>query len=386
VTDASAGTDLADDRKDDVFCSDAWSEHAINGDAHPLGSRLRKCLRGEHMLHLAGADAECECTECPVCCRVAVAAHDRHARQGATLLWSNDVHDALTGISHWVQRDAKFFGVPAHHLELLGGNGVGNGQVNVGSRHIVVFGGNREVWSANCATVDTQAVERLGARHFMDEVEIYIEEIGLIGAVCHHMAIPHLLGQRERGSHATIQPRLGRNSVALHRIDPHISAMNELETPLTLATCVEHSLHLSLDGFDEHQARLYGVSVVSEEAAKSQEDGALRITFLAEHGDVYELLEAPTSSVVRMFDAAAVLTSGWAAPISDEGSDTPPSRHPERRRVRLVVVVCDDGVASVLRFADTPDDVITDAGAARGSLADAVTHLWFDPPVHAVRR
>jgi hypothetical protein len=162
--------------------------------------------------------------------------------------------------------------------------------------------------------------------------------------------------------------------------------MNEIETPLTLATCVERSLHLSLDGFDQHQARLYGVSVVDEEAAREHEDGALRITFLAEHGDVYELLEAPTSSVVRMFDAAAVLTSGWAAPISDEGSDIAPSQHPERRRVRLVVVVCDKGVASVLRFADTPDDVVTDAGVARGSLADAVTHLWFDPPVQALRR
>lgn len=101
---------------------------------------------------------------------------------------------------------------------------------------------------------------------------------------------------------------------------------------------------------------------------------------------MYELLDAPTSSVVRMFDAAAVLTSGWAAPINDEGGDMAPSQHPERRRVRLVVVVCDKGVASVLRFADTPDDVITDAGAARGSLADAVTHLWFDPPVKALRR
>lgn len=162
--------------------------------------------------------------------------------------------------------------------------------------------------------------------------------------------------------------------------------MNQFDTPLTLASCVERSLHLSLDGFDHHQARLYGVTVVDEEAAKQQQDGSLRITFLAEHGDVYELLEAPTSSVVRMFDAAAVLTSGWAAPIDDGEDGVAPSRHPERRRVRLLVVVCDEGVASVLRFADTPDDVITDAGAARGSLADAVTHLWFDPPLQALRR
>jgi len=156
-------------------------------------------------------------------------------------------------------------------------------------------------------------------------------------------------------------------------------------SPVALATCVEHSLHTSLDGFDLKRARLYGVAVVDHEGIADNVDGALRITFLAEHGDVYELLDAPTSAIARMFDAAVVLTCGWAAPVNDEESDSefsgPPSEHPSRRRVRLVVAVCDDGVGSVLRFADSPDEVICDPGAARGSLADAVTNLWFDPKV-----
>ena len=159
--------------------------------------------------------------------------------------------------------------------------------------------------------------------------------------------------------------------------------------PIDLATCVEASLHTSLDGFDLPRARLYGVSIVNANGVASHEDGALRISFLAEHGDVYELLDAPSSAIARMFDAAVVLTCGWAAPIArqdhddqDASDDTvPPSQHPQRRRVRLVVVVCDDGVASVLRFADTPDDIVTDAGSARGSLADAVDNLWRDPKV-----
>lgn len=162
--------------------------------------------------------------------------------------------------------------------------------------------------------------------------------------------------------------------------------------PIDLATCVEASLHTSLDGFDLPRARLYGVSIVNANGVASHEDGALRISFLAEHGDVYELLDAPSSAIARMFDAAIVLTCGWAAPISrqDHGDhddhettddEVPPSQHPKRRRVRLVVVVCDDGVASVLRFADTPDDIVTDAGSARGSLADAVNNLWRDPKV-----
>ena len=173
-------------------------------------------------------------------------------------------------------------------------------------------------------------------------------------------------------------------------------------TPVALATCVEQSLHMSLDGFDLKRARLYGISVVDVGGVNRLEDGALRITFLAEHGDVYELIDAPTSAIVRMFDAAVVLTCGWAAPIdrkseSDSNDDydddddedanekVPPSQHPQRRRVRLVVVVGDQGVGSVLRFADTPKEIVTDAGSARGSLADAVTNLWFDSPVNVAR-
>ena len=162
-------------------------------------------------------------------------------------------------------------------------------------------------------------------------------------------------------------------------------------TPVALATCVEQSLHMSLDGFDLKRARLYGISVVDVGGVDRLEDGALRITFLAEHGDVYELIDAPTSAIVRMFDAAVVLTCGWAAPIDrgdaddDESEKLPPSQHPQRRRVRLVVVVGDQGVGSVLRFADTPKEIVTDAGSARGSLADAVTNLWFDSPVHVAR-
>jgi hypothetical protein len=169
--------------------------------------------------------------------------------------------------------------------------------------------------------------------------------------------------------------------------------MHDDPTLIAIATCVEASLHSSLDGFDLPRARLYGVSIVDASGITSHQDGALRISFLAEHGDVYELLDAPSSAIARMFDVAVVLTCGWAAPLNRDGQDdearsddeiadeVPPSQHPLRRRVRLVVAVCDKGVASVLRFADTPNDIVTDAGAARGSLADAVKDLWNDPKV-----
>ncbi|MFM7307902.1 MAG: hypothetical protein ACKO2Q_07995, partial [Actinomycetota bacterium] len=76
-------------------------------------------------------------------------------------------------------------------------------------------------------------------------------------------------------------------------------------TPVALATCVEHSLNLSLSGFDLKRARLYGINIVDPLGVDHKSDGALRISFLAEHGDVYELLESRGSAIARMFDAAA---------------------------------------------------------------------------------
>lgn len=105
------------------------------------------------------------------------------------------------------------------------------------------------------------------------------------------------------------------------------------------------------------------------------------LTLASEHGDVYDLLENTDSKdIARVSDFIVVVTCGWASPITgDENDDeqVAPSQHPERRRVRLVVTASREGMASVLRFQDTPDDVITDEGEARGSLAEAVQSLFF---------
>jgi hypothetical protein len=144
-------------------------------------------------------------------------------------------------------------------------------------------------------------------------------------------------------------------------------------TPVDLAALVEARIHESLGGgdaaFDLPKARLYGINFRGDD---------LQLSFVLEHGDIYQLLEMPESACARMFDAAALVTCGWAAPIA-EGSSEPegaPSAHPQRRRVRLVIVVGDAGVASVLRFADDAEAPILDAGEAKGQLADAVTGYW----------
>jgi len=146
---------------------------------------------------------------------------------------------------------------------------------------------------------------------------------------------------------------------------------------VAVAMGVEAKLHDTLNSFELPGARLYGANIAGRDVAEPN------VCFLSQHPDVYELLDTPSSALARMFDSAVVVTTGWAAPLSADGSiEGAPSEHAERRRVRLVVAVADHGVASVLRFADDPDNVISDPGSATGSLADAIHRFWFDPPIN----
>jgi hypothetical protein len=168
----------------------------------------------------------------------------------------------------------------------------------------------------------------------------------------------------------------------MHGMNPDVP-VQPLDVPvLATATLVEQHIHRLIDSFEMSGARLYGVIIDDVHSVHNEHRDALRVSFLAQHPDVYELLEAPTSSLGRMFHAAAIVTTGWAAPLGPGGSvEGSPSEHALRRRVRLVVVVCDAGVASVIRFQDEPNDVVIDDGSATGSLAEAIHSYWYDPPV-----
>ena len=145
---------------------------------------------------------------------------------------------------------------------------------------------------------------------------------------------------------------------------------------MRVAVETEERLHELLGSFELPGARLYGINV--GDGVESHPSPC----YLAQHPDVYELLQTPSSSLARMFHAAAIVTTGWAAPLDADGRvQGAPSEHAQRRRVRLTVMVANAGVGSVLRFADDPDHVITDPGMATGTLAQAITDFWFDPPV-----
>ena len=104
------------------------------------------------------------------------------------------------------------------------------------------------------------------------------------------------------------------------------------------------------------------------------------LKLISENTDIYDLLES--EEVATQLDnsdlAVLVVTTGWASPRTKDTDDDEvrPSEHPQRRRVRLSIYANRLGeVASIIRFEDDPNKIVTDEGSATGSLADAISQL-----------
>ena len=139
-----------------------------------------------------------------------------------------------------------------------------------------------------------------------------------------------------------------------------------MSTALEIVKYLDESDMFGIDTAENKQAGLYSVR-------------GENTMLVAEHGDVYEMLDSVEAQAVAMLsDAVIVSTCGWAAPRNDDGTDDDirPSEHPERRRVRLLVCANGTETASVIRFTDDWTNPIFDEGQATGSLADAVQSLF----------
>ena len=151
------------------------------------------------------------------------------------------------------------------------------------------------------------------------------------------------------------------------RINQTNKGDNQMSTALEIAEYVDNMDMFGIESTEIKTAGLYSVR-------------GENTMLVAEHGDVYEMLDSVEAQAVAMLsDAVVVRTSGWAAPITD--ADDPeagvaPSQHSQRRRVRLLVVAKAGETASVLRFTDDCANPIFDEGQATGSLADAVQSLF----------
>jgi hypothetical protein len=72
----------------------------------------------------------------------------------------------------------------------------------------VVHRGDREIGTADAAARQPEGLERLGAGHLMDEMEIDVEEIRLADRPMDDVTLPDLLGQRLRLSQPCPPPAI----------------------------------------------------------------------------------------------------------------------------------------------------------------------------------
>ena len=126
-----------------------------------------------------------------------VAAHDRHAGLGEAQLGANHVDDALVGVAQGVQAHAELLGVLAQSVDLGAARDVRDRLVDVDRRRVVVLGRDRQIGATHLASGEAQALKCLGARHFVHEMEVDVEQVG--GAVLplgHDVVTPHLFCHR----------------------------------------------------------------------------------------------------------------------------------------------------------------------------------------------
>ena len=81
------------------------------------------------MLDFARADAECQRSERAMRAGMAVAAHDRAARQRQSELGTDDVHDALAAAVEVEERHAEFDDVAPEGVDLLARQRIGDGEM-----------------------------------------------------------------------------------------------------------------------------------------------------------------------------------------------------------------------------------------------------------------
>ncbi len=193
---AAADPDLADDREDQILGGHAGRQLALDPHFHRLGAGQDEALRGENVLHLRGADADGEGAEGAVRRGMAVAADDGHAGLREAQLRTDHVHDPLVQASHVVERNPKLRDVSAQGLHLVPCDVVENRQRAVCRGDVVVDGRDAPIGPSHRAPGQAQALEGLGRRHLVDEMEIDVEKIVTVVARPNDVLVPDLLEER----------------------------------------------------------------------------------------------------------------------------------------------------------------------------------------------
>ena len=196
---AARRADLADDRQHNILAGTAKSEVAIHGNTHVLGRLLQQRLRRQHMFHFGCANAESECAHGAMGRGMAIATHNRHARQRTAKFGPDHMHNALTVIEQRNVRHAEFNDVLFKRFNLQAAFGVHYaGAAAVIGGDVMVHHGERGIRAAHLAPRGAQAIKSLRRGHFMGQMQINVEQRRAIRQGFNNMRVPNLVEQRAR--------------------------------------------------------------------------------------------------------------------------------------------------------------------------------------------
>jgi len=193
---AAANADLRDQGENDVLSRDAGRQLAVHMHLEGFRLALQQALRGQHLFHFAGADAESQRAKRAVRCRMAIAADYRHAGLRESEFGSDYVYDALPVRMDAEAAYAELGTVGFELFELLTRNRIDDRQRAVRGRNAVIRGGNGEIGTAHLEAALAQALEGLGRRHLVYQVEIDVEQCGRAGALVNYVVVPEFFDDR----------------------------------------------------------------------------------------------------------------------------------------------------------------------------------------------
>ncbi len=198
IAGAAGGGEATDEIENQILGGHAGEQPAVDAQLHGLGLVLQQRLRGQHVFHFAGADAEGQGPERSVRGGVTVAADDGHARLSQTQLGADDVHNPLLMIVEIVHANAELPAIRAQGVDLLFGNRIGDRQAAIGRRHVVVGRGNGQLGPTNPAASQPQSFEGLGAGHFVDQMQVDVQDRLLAGFGLDNVGVPDFFEHRPR--------------------------------------------------------------------------------------------------------------------------------------------------------------------------------------------
>jgi len=132
---------------------------------------------------------------------VGIAAHQGHAGLGEALLRADDVNDALAPVIHAELVEAEVVAVGVQGLHLGAGYCIGDARVAIRGGDVVVRRGQHGIDAPQLAAVHAQALEGLGAGHFMHQMPVDVDQGRAVGLHVDHVVVPQLV-VKGSGGHA----------------------------------------------------------------------------------------------------------------------------------------------------------------------------------------